>query len=153
MDPKFNLEKQRVQSSLKDFCRQIEKKDFIVSNTLDCWINKFDTWLRNQENKRIPLEENDFMWLLNKWIENHIDGQKAKKKLQVGIVDNKVEYTEINAQINVTRRDAGKVKEPIYNEIQEFLDDWKDSAPTELKTVLQDTGNIWSSIPTEKAFV
>ena len=93
------------------------------------------------------------MRLLNKWIENHIDGQKAKKKLQVGIVDNKVEYTEINAQVNVTRRDAGKVKEPIYNEIQEFLDDWKDSAPSELKTVLQDTGNIWSSIPTEKAFV
>ena len=62
-------------------------------------------------------------------------------------------YTEINAQVNVTRRDPGEVKEPIYDEVQEWLDDWKKSAPAELETVLQDTGLIWALIPTEKAFV
>ena len=50
---------------------------------MDCWINKFDTWLRNQENKKVPLEEDEFMRYLNKWInkDENIgtkDGRTAK---------------------------------------------------------------------------
>ena len=62
-------------------------------------------------------------------------------------------YTEINAQVNVTRTDPGEVKKPIYDEVQGWLDDWKKTAPAELESVLQDTGLIWALIPTEQAFV
>jgi len=45
------------------------------------------------------------------------------------------------------------VKEPVYDEVQEWLVNWNKTAPTELKSVLQESGLIWSLIPTEKAFV
>ena len=102
MDKKFNLKKERVQTALKDFCRKLEKQSFIVPTTMDCWINKFDTWLRNQENKKIPLEEDQFMGYLNKWINKDTnigtkDGRRAKRLKHVGIVDGVVKYTEIAA--------------------------------------------------------
>ena len=83
MDKDFNLKKARVQNSLKGFCRDLKNKNFIVPLTLDCWIDKFDDWLRQQESKKIPLEEDEFLYYLNKWRNKdvnigHSDGRRAK---------------------------------------------------------------------------
>ena len=92
MDKDFNMRTTRVQNSLKGFCRELKKQSFVVPTTLDCWIDKFDDWLRQQENKKIPLEEDEFMTYLNKWRNKdedigHSDGRRAKDGKQIGIVD------------------------------------------------------------------
>lgn len=73
-----------------------------------------------------------FEWINKDENIGHPDGRAAKARQQVGIVNNEVVFTEINAKVNTTRRDPGKVKEPIYDDVQKWVDDWKESAPAEL---------------------
>lgn len=75
MDEKFKPIKESNQKKLKGFCRDLRKTTIFIKGTENCWIEKFDSWLRAEYSKKIPLEEDEFMKYLLEYT-NDDDGDK-----------------------------------------------------------------------------
>lgn len=105
----------------------------------DCWIEDFDNWLRSQKSKTIPVDEDEFMPLLLEYVDED-DGSKKgiryRKSRDIGLVNNKLVYIQFRSALNLTRFDSANVKEPVWDEIEEWLDGWKKGAPNDLKSVI-----------------
>lgn len=156
-DPDFDPKLKRVQAAMKSFCLQLRKQSFVVEDTTSCWIEEFDDWLRERYRKRIPVEEDQYYKYLNEWTSDPPIGTRTgasrRRQRRVGLVNGTMYYSEFSAQSNVTSKDPSSVKQPEYDKWEAFMEEWRKTAPKELKGVYQDTGLVWGWMPTERAFV
>lgn len=138
-DPDFDPKLQRVQTAMKSFCLQLRKQSFVVEDSESCWIDDFDDWLRTKYRVRIPVEEDEYYTYLNEWTSDPPigtkDGARARRRRTVGMVNGTMMYSEFSAQSNITRKDPSSIKQPEYDLWEEFIDNWRKTAPKELKAV------------------
>lgn len=76
LDEKFDPTAETVQKALKNFCRELRKTSFIVPGSAKCWFEEFDSWLRLEKDKKIPVEEDEFYPFLLEWVKDNKEGER-----------------------------------------------------------------------------
>lgn len=114
MDPRFNATCLRCQSFLLDFCRELKEQEFVFPNSSECWFDDFATFTE-RFGKRIPLDEEDFYDLIDKFQNWTGAGFKAKAGGRIGMVKGVIKYVEFTAEVDIGKRDSSKIKRPYYN--------------------------------------
>jgi len=59
-----------------------------------------------------------------------------KSRFHVGFINKKLKYMKVEAKSIGNVRDPKPIKEPIYNMWEKFLEDYRQKAPTEMRTVM-----------------
>ena len=67
----------RCQSFLLEFCRELKEQPFVFPNSTKCWFEDFATFAE-RFGKRVPLNEEDFYDIVDKFGNWTADGVMAK---------------------------------------------------------------------------
>lgn len=76
----------------------MKEQEFIIANTAKCWIEDFKSFVGDAS---FPVAEDDFMPQINRWVETTQTGKGHKAMQNIGIVDDRVVYTQIEARTTV----------------------------------------------------
>lgn len=113
MDSKFAPQKEINQKKLRGFCRDLRKSTWFMAGTEDCWIEKFDDWLRDQYSLKIPLNEDEFMKYLIEYTDEENGDKRGIRYLKdrdIGIVNETLVFSRFTCTVNVTERTVGALK-------------------------------------------
>ena len=87
------------------------------------------------------------------WVEDNKTGERKKDTKKANFIDDRLVYVEFQVDVNVSARDPTKEKEPFFDDVEDWMNDWLKTAPDELKTGFHEANFAWGWMPTEKAFV
>lgn len=113
MDPMFNASCLRCQSFLLDFCRELKEQNFVFPNSTECWFEDFAIFAE-RFGKRVPLNEEDFYDLIDKFQNYTMAGYKAKAGGRIGYVKGVIKYIEFTAEVDINKRGSSTIKRPYY---------------------------------------
>jgi len=152
MDDKFDPYPKESQQFLKDMCSDLKKLDVITKDSVVCWIDVFEAWV-NEKEKTLPLPEKDFSDLLLEWVSTDIQGRTFRQIKSVGLVKDKLIYSEFSAKIDLEFREPSTVKKPYFDKLETFVQELRNKAPASFKSIHQTAGFTWVWMPSEVAFV
>lgn len=66
------------------------------------------------------------------WVKDNDFGEKQKTYRRAGFVDDELLYISFRADVNISNRAPTKDKEPVYDDVEKFIKDWRKSAPDAL---------------------
>jgi hypothetical protein len=80
----------------------MKEQKFIYENSTECWFEDFATFAE-RFGKRVPLNEEDFYDLIDKFQNWTLSGIKAKNGGRIGMVDGVIKYIEFTAEVEIKR--------------------------------------------------
>jgi len=73
-------------------CETLEKQEFAVEGSHNCWIKDFKEYARNQ-GKDFPVSASEFDEFILKWTTEDLTGKTQKSVKNVGFVDGKLIFS------------------------------------------------------------
>lgn len=99
----------------------MKEQNFLYPNSTECWFEDFATFVE-RFGKRVPLNEEDFYDLIDKFQNWTLPGIKAKNGGRIGMVDGVIKYIEFTAEVELKRNDGTVVKKPYFEKIQAWTE-------------------------------
>jgi hypothetical protein len=94
------------------------------------------------------------MPLLNEWTRVDEAGMRALREVKIGIIDEKVIFTKVTIHVrNLEKASRYSVKYPVYESIENWIEEIKIRLPKSMQTLSQSADREWCLMNTEKAFV
>ena len=97
-----------------DFCRELKEQTFIYPNSSDCWFEDFVIFAEKL-GKRIPLKEEDFYEVMEKFTDYSKEGRSALSAGRIGMVDGIIKYIEFQVEVDLEKRAPTVLKRPYYD--------------------------------------
>lgn len=72
---------------------------------------------------------------------------------RIGFINKKLKYLEMRSQSIGMRRQAREVNYPIYEKWEKHIQDFREKAPSQLRSIRQSAKIFWGWLETEKEFV
>lgn len=98
-------------------------------------------------------DKSEFDKQLYLWATTTAAGKDAKAKLTIGFINEKLRFFKIYSSSIGNIGDASSIKEPIYDQWESYLNDYRNEAPSQMKSVTQNAGEYWAWIAREQGFV
>ena len=153
-DDGFDLAKESSQQSLYNFCMDLKDQEFVKDGEVNCWFLDFLEWYKQQagDTATFPIAEQDFLGTLFAWTKTEA-GNLAYSQNLIGFADNELVFTKVTAISIGNVLDSKEKKEPIFDQWEEYLRKFKDSAPEEMTSIKQNAKQYWGWMKMEDEFV
>lgn len=152
-DYSFNPATRTGQLFFKEFCKDLDKKEFAVNFTMKCWINDFEDYVRKTLKKSFPVSSEDkFIEYLDQWSkdEGSLGPEYLFKKYFV-IEKQRVLFAKVTANTILYSTANQTMKMAEYKKWEDFLKEQKMVAPPEMIN-MKETSRIWPLIQTEASY-
>lgn len=113
LDEQFDLSSEEAQSTMLTFCADLKKQDFVRNGNVNCWIEKFQKWVKLSASKDMPLKPGDFQKYINLFRKTPY-GSQLENDQMLGFIGDRLAYFEIKAESIGGKTDTYAQKNPLY---------------------------------------
>ena len=147
-DANFNLVTNSEAKQLKfiEICEELRADDMVFKSVdgLTCFIDDFKNWVLTQTNGTFPVPANQFIaQLLTFTVESEV-GQKLRKEMYIGFIENDLKMIIIKAITTGALALPPSYTEPIMKKWDETVDNWNSESLEGMNKMFQNSpGFAW----------